>query len=184
VPPARGPIHAFWLLRVALLGLAGCLSVRLPAFAAADDAMEEIALHQAHRLLRQLDRFLDHHPLMENDLRLEPKVMTDRQYLGGHPDLQAFLAANPDIVRTLQLEPRHFLHRALLREASVPLKYSEVAQLDPFFETHPAIEREIVQNPAHIRDREYLRLHPALADYLVQRPLLNRVFQPEPTDKL
>ena len=80
----------------------------------------------------------------------------------------------------LQMEPRHLLHRALIREANAPLRFAEVAQLDPFFAEQPAIEREIVENPARICDRDYLKLHPALVDFLVQHPVLNRVLLPQP----
>ena len=48
----------------------------------------------------------------------------------------------------------------------------------------PAIERQIVEDPTRIRDRDYLILHPSLDDFLAQHPLLNRVFEPETVAKL
>jgi hypothetical protein len=169
--------------RIALLAIAALLAVRSIPPAAAETSVRDESLHKAHRLLRELDQFLDHHPLLENDLRRDPKLVADPHYLEKNSELQGFLAASPDVIRALQMEPRHFLHRALIREANAPLKYAEVAQLDPFFAAQPAIEREIVENPARIRDRDYLNLHPVLGDLLVQHPLLNRVFQPKPSDE-
>ena len=110
--------------------------------------------------------------MLEDDLRLDPGLVAAPDYLGKHAELQSFLDNNPGVVRALQLEPRHFLHRALMREADAPLKYAEVAQLDPFFAAEPAIERD------------YLILHPSLGDFLAQHPLLNRVFEPETVAKL
>jgi hypothetical protein len=121
--------------------------------------------------------------LLENDLRRDPELVADRHYLEKTPELQSFLAGNSGVIEGLRMEPRHLLYRALMREASVPLRYAEVAQLDPFFAAQPAIEREIVENPARIRDRDYLNLHPMLGDFLAQHPLLGRVFQPEPSEK-
>jgi hypothetical protein len=167
-------------LRIALLGLAACLSLGLAAPAVADTAVPDESLHQAHRLLRELDRFLDHHPLLENDLRRNPSLLADRQYLGEKPELQNFLTVNAGVIRALQMEPRHFLHRALLRQANAPLKYSEVSQLDPFLSEQPAIERDLIEDPARIQEPAYLKLHPPLGDFLAQHPLLFRVFPPEP----
>ena len=170
------------LRRILPLALAACLALGLTIPAAADGAVPDESMRRAHSALRELDRFLDHHPLLENDLRLDPRLVADRDYLGKNSELQSFLAGNPGVIGALQLEPRHFLHRALIREASVPLRYADVAQLDPFFAVQPAIEREIVENPARIRDRAYVNLHPELGDFLAQHPLFDRVFQPEPSD--
>jgi hypothetical protein len=172
------PLRQRPFLRIALLAIAASLATGCISFAAAETAAPDEPLHKAHRLLRELDRFLDHHPLLENDLRLDPRRAIDPVYLSKDPDLQSFLADNPDVIQALQMEPRHFLHRALIREANAPLRYSDIAQLDPFFEAQPAIEREIVANPSRIRDRDYLGLHPPLRDFLTQHSLLCRVFQP------
>jgi hypothetical protein len=166
------------------LGLVACLAIGSISLVAADATIATDSLRQAHRLLRELDRFLDHNPLLEDDLRFDPGLVAAPDYLGKHAELQSFLDNNPGVVRALQLEPRHFLHRALMREADAPLKYAEVAQLDPFFAAEPAIERQIVEDPTRIRDRDYLILHPSLDDFLAQHPLLNRVFEPETVAKL
>lgn len=170
-------------LRIVSLALAAWLAVSLAPPLAADDAAPSQSLGCAHRALRELDRFLDHHPLLENDLRLDPKLVADRHFLEKNSELKSFLADNPGVIGALQMEPRHLLHRALIRQASVPLRYAELAQFDPFLAAQPAIERDIAENPARIHDRDYLNLHPALVDFLAQHPLLGRVFQPEPSDK-
>jgi hypothetical protein len=163
--------------------MALCLAAGLTPVVVADGAVPDETLQHAHRLLRELDRFLDHHPLLENDLRLDTSLSADRHFLCENPDLRNFLTINPDIVRALEMEPLHLLHRALIREANAPLKYSEVAQLDPLFSANPVIERDLIEKPERIRDRDYLNLHPLLGDFLSQHPLLSRVFQPEPTTK-
>jgi hypothetical protein len=169
----------FFGWRIALLAIAAGLPASVVSLEAVDATIPNETRHQAHRLLRELDRFLDHHPLLENDLRRDPKLVDDGDFLVKNPELQGFLEANPGVVPALQVEPRHFLHRALLREAGTCLRFGEVAQLDAFFATQPAIEREIVDSPGRIRERDFLDRHPALSDFLIQHPLLDRAFLPD-----
>lgn len=132
----------------------------------------------AYELLRELDRFLDHHALIEIDLRLDLSLVDSVAFLEKHPALRQFLAANPGVSPVLKAEPRHLLHRALLREANVPLKWSEVAQLDVFFDQNPAIERQLVRDPALIRSPEFLANRPRLREFLAQNTALARGFLP------
>ena len=130
------------------------------------------------QLLRELDRFLDHHPLVEGDLRPDPALLESAPYLERHPALRQFLDANPAVSATLKSEPRHLLHRALRREANVPLKWSEVVQLDAFLNRSPAVERQLTGNPALIRATGFLATRPQLREFLAQNAALARGFLP------
>ena len=132
----------------------------------------------AYELLRELDLFFDHHPLTENDLRVRPSLLENAAYLGKNPALRQFVAANPDVGAAFKSVPRHLLHRALLREANVPLKWSEVAQLDTFLNQYPAIEQQLVRNPALIRAAQFLEARPRLREFLEQNAVLARGFRP------
>jgi hypothetical protein len=129
-------------------------------------------------LLRELDRFLDHHPLIESDLRVDPSLLENQGYLKKNPALHQFLLTNPELGAALQTVPRHFLHRALRREANVPIKWSEVAQLDAFLDQHPAIEQQLVRRPALILKPDFLAAETQLREFLVQHDALARGFLP------
>ena len=132
----------------------------------------------AYELLRELDLFFDHHPLTENDLRVRPSLLENAAYLGKNPALRQFVAANPDVGAAFKSVPRHLLHRALRREANVPLKWSEVAQFDTFLNQFPAIEQQLVGNPALIRSHQFLEARPRLREFLEQNAVLARGFLP------
>jgi hypothetical protein len=134
--------------------------------------------HAAFQLLRELDLLLDHHPLIESDLRLDSSLLESEAYRAKHPALNQFLATNPDIGPVLKTEPRHFLHRALRREANVPLTWTEVAQLDAFLDQNPAVERQLVRNPALILSPNFLAIRPRLREFLEQNAALARGFLP------
>jgi len=52
-----------------------------------------------------LDRFLDSHPEIENEVVGRPSAMSDPNYLHEHPELQAFLESHP----LVKADPRAFL---------------------------------------------------------------------------
>ncbi len=59
--------------------------------------------------LRDFDKFLDDHPSILPDLKRDPLLMTDPDYLDKHPDLKEFLAAHAGFQETVasQLKDRH-----------------------------------------------------------------------------
>jgi hypothetical protein len=136
------------------------------------------SLPAAQRALREFDRFLDHHPLMEDRLRLDAQLTANPDFLKKNPELRDFLRANPNVTEGLKAYPRYFLNRALLRQASAPLPFSEFAPIRDLFQQQPNLEQELKANPESIRDPAFLESHPALRDVLVQHEPLGRAFLP------
>ncbi len=130
--------------------------------------------------LREFDRFLDHHPVMEGRLRLDPKLAADNAFLELNPELHNFLGANPKVTEGLKLYPLYYLNRALLRQASVPLSFSELARLRKLFQQDPKLEKTLTRNPEAIRDQGFLDSHPPLRTCLAQHPALASAFLPQP----
>jgi hypothetical protein len=130
------------------------------------------------RALREFDRFLDHHPLLEDQLRLDPQLATSAAYLEKHPELRDLLQANPNITEGLKLYPRYFLYRALMRQASAPVSFSRLAPFKDLFQAHPGLEQALTQNPESVCNPVFLKSHPALLDFLNANPALARVFLP------
>lgn len=128
------------------------------------------------RALREFDRFLDHHPLLEEQLRRDSRLTADKLFLQETPDLDAFLRANPDVTEGLKVFPRYYLNRALMRQANAPLSFRELAPLKDLFQAQPALEKELRDKPESICDLVFLGSHPALRDFLVQHPALRQVF--------
>lgn len=135
---------------------------------------------EVRRALREFDRFLDHHPLLEDQLRLNPPLSVNKQFLESNPELRNFLGANPKIAEGLTIYPRYYLNRALLRQASAPVSFRELGALKDLFQQQPKLEQELTVNPEAIRNPAFLEAHPALRDFLVQHPALARVFLPPP----
>jgi hypothetical protein len=130
------------------------------------------------RALREFDRFLDHHPLLEDRLRLDLQLAANQAFLEQNPELSDFLRANPNVAEGLKTYPRYFLNRALMRQASAPVSFRELAPFKDLFQEQPKLEQELKENPDSIRDPVFLESHPALRDFLVQHAALGQVFLP------
>jgi GrpB-like predicted nucleotidyltransferase (UPF0157 family) len=61
--------------------------------------------------LRNFDRFLDAHPEIAEDLRKNPKLIDDQNYLANHPALNDFLAKHPGVRKEVAENPRLFMRR-------------------------------------------------------------------------
>lgn len=164
----------------ALLALGGMSGLRAaePSPVASAPAPADLPAMQARRALREFDRFLDHHPLLEDELRLDSRLLTKPAYLETNPALREFLVANRDVVPAVKRWPRYYLHRALVRQANAPLARPDLLPLDGLFDRHPAIEQQLVRAPAAIRDANFLKANPPLNEFLGQHPALARVFPP------
>jgi hypothetical protein len=134
------------------------------------------SLYAVRRALREFDRFLDHHPLLENQLRLDPELVTNQAFLTKTPELREFLSANPKVGEGLNAYPQYFLYRGLLRQASAPVSFRELAPFKDLFQQDPKLKQELIENPELIRDPVYRGSHVALRDCLLQHPALARVF--------
>jgi hypothetical protein len=133
---------------------------------------------------RALDRFLDHHPLLEEKLRVRPTLVRDATFLAQRPELRDFVQRNRAAIVRLDTDPRHLLYRALLRQASAPLPIREVEVFGDLLDQEPVLERALNENPESIRDPEFLKRQPALRDFLFRRPRLAAAFStPSSTEK-
>jgi hypothetical protein len=136
------------------------------------------ALPAVRLALREFDRFLDHHPLLEDQLRLDGRLIANQAFLAKTPELRDFLRANPNVGDGLKVYPRYFLNRALLRQASTPLSFVELAPFKDLFQQEPKLERELTRNPQLVRDPAFHESHPELREFFVRNPPLARVFLP------
>ncbi len=138
------------------------------------------SLPAVRRALREFDRFLDHHPLLESRIRLHPHLVTGKSCLDKNPELADFLRTNPEVDAGLQIYPRYFINRALLQQARAPLSFRELAPLKDVFQTQPELEQVLLKNPELIHDQAFLDSHELLRECLAHHPPLARVFLSSP----
>jgi hypothetical protein len=68
------------------------------------------------------DRFMNKNPQMAQELRQNPSLIDNKQYLEQHPELNQFLKNNPEIRQEWQQHPEKFTQRAEQYQKNHPPK--------------------------------------------------------------
>src|SRR4029077_10204284 len=91
--------------------------------------------------LARFDQFLDNHQEIAQQLRHDPSLVNDRNYVQGHPELQAFLQDHPGVREEIKEDPNYFMRqenrydrREEVREDNN--RREELARFDQFLDSH------------------------------------------------
>lgn len=121
--------------------------------------------------LRNFDEFLDRHPEIARQLRQDPALVNDPNYLAQHPELAEFLRTHPGVREELQENPRAFLRRERRFERrGGDITPTELRNFDEFLDRHPAIARDLRRDPSLVNNPQYLQQHPELQEFLQRHP--------------
>jgi hypothetical protein len=120
------------------------------------------------RDLAELDRFMDSHPEVAAQVRQQPWLVTDYNFLQSHPDLKTFLQNHPQLSSEIGQNPVAFVQEENLVDR--PAGRRDEAELNQFMNSHREIAEQVRKNPSLINDRDFVRNHPALQTFLQQNP--------------
>src|SRR5262249_53374742 len=98
--------------------------------------------------LASFDRFLDNHRETAEQLRKDPSLVSNHQYLQNHPDLQTYLQNHPNVREEVTENPNSFMraeNRYDARERYI--NRPELARLDMFMDSHPRLSEELRKDP-------------------------------------
>ena len=131
--------------------------------------------------LVNMDRFLDSHPEIAEQLRKNPSLMNNEEFVENHPALQQFLAQNPAARQDFQENPNAFMQREQNFESrGGDINRGELTNMDRFLDSHPEIAEQLRKNPSLMNNEEFVENHPALQQFLAQNPAARQDFQENP----
>ncbi|HVU36479.1 MAG TPA: hypothetical protein VHE61_23775 [Opitutaceae bacterium] len=125
--------------------------------------------------LRQLDRYLNIHPRMEQMLLQNASRLQTESFLQNNPEWADWLESQPGMGRAIKAERNFLLHRILTRSTRIPVLPQDVEAFDRFLDAHPEINRPVQQNPELLVDSHFLTAHPALATFYDSYPALSTI---------
>jgi phage-related protein len=123
------------------------------------------------RELANFDEFLDSHREIAEQVRKDPSLLDNQQYLKDHPDLQRYLWNHPGVREEVKENPTAFMHQenrydrqedAAAREAT----REKLASFDQFLDKHREIAEQVRRNPSLLDNQQFLKDHPELQAYL------------------
>ena len=147
--------------------------------------------------LAGMDHFLDSHPEIAEQLRKDPSLVNNKDFVKGHPDLQSYLQQHPAVRQELSENPNAFMHqeqRFDQREDNRDRDFQgnrdfdrdrdttrgQLASMDQFLDCHPEIAEQLRKDPSLVNNKDFVKGHPDLQSYLQQHPQVREEFSENP----
>jgi hypothetical protein len=173
---------------LALLALIACFYSCKPAAAQSVPAQDArpVQDRDANREeLANFDRFLDSHREIAGQLRKDPSLVDNREFVTNHPELQTYLQDHPAVREAIRQNPDAFMRaedRLDRRDDNRDrdANREELASFDRFLDSHREVAEQVRKNPALVDDREFVTNHPALQTYLQDHPAVREQLRQNP----
>jgi len=147
-----------------------------------------------HRQVAEMDRFLDSHPEIAEQLRKDPSLIDNRRWVGDHPALREYLQKHPGVADAFRDHPDAFMRDENRYERTEADRYQDrdrdrdrnnisrrdVTEMDHFLDGHPEIAEQLRKDPSMIDNRQWVSNHPALQEYLKTHPQVADSFRDHP----
>ncbi|MGA8541817.1 MAG: hypothetical protein WB566_20100, partial [Terriglobales bacterium] len=150
--------------------------------------------------LQEMDRFLDRHPEVAEQLRKDPSLIDNREWVAGHSDLREFLEKNPQVREEFRENPNQFMraedrydqhagdhdrdwdrdHNRMGGANDNDRNRGEYTSFGQFLGGHSSMATELSNDPSLATNKEYLTTHPELDQYLKAHPEMNQQLAANP----
>jgi hypothetical protein len=128
-----------------------------------------------HGQVVSFDQFLDKHREIAEQLRRDPSLAKNQQFVSNHPALQAYLQDHQGVREQLYQDPNGFMqqeNRYESRENGMGRSgmNREQYRFGQFLGAHSSMSEELSKNPSLLKNHEYTSSHPELETYLKAHP--------------
>jgi hypothetical protein len=151
--------------------------------------------------LAGMDRFLDSHPEIAEQLRKDPSLINNREFLEKHPALQDYLKEHPQLNAEFSEHPDAFMrHEERFGRREDDRDYDrdhrigtdnpdrrgdrddrgELTSFGRFLGGHSAVAEQLSKDPSLVNNKEYLSNHPELGEYLKTHPAMTEQLAQNP----
>src|SRR5690348_9208431 len=136
-----------------------------------------------------MDQFLDSHDRIERELKANPSLINNVDYLKKHQDLRAFLSSHPAVREEFTENPSLFMNREGQYERTEfrpgtdrDMNQRDVATMDAYLDKHAGEARDLEAYPARVNDSDYLEHHKDLDSFLKKHPQVREEFTENPRE--
>jgi hypothetical protein len=132
----------------------------------------------------RFDQFLDSHRETAEQLRKDPSLVDNQEYVRNHPELQAYLQDHPEIRDQIKQDPNAFMHDEARYDRRDDdrdrVNREELSHFDQFLDTHRETAEQLRKDPSLVDNQEFVQHHPALQTYLQDHPELRQQLKQDP----
>ena len=115
------------------------------------------------RQLASFDSFLDSHPEVAEQVRKDPSLVNNQEFVEKHGELKQYLQQHPEIREELSQNPNAFMHqeqRFDRREdqgRDRDVTRGELANMDHFMDSHPEIAEQLRKDPSLVNNKQFVQ---------------------------
>jgi small nuclear ribonucleoprotein (snRNP)-like protein len=130
--------------------------------------------------LASFDRFMDSHPEIAEQLRKDPSLVKNGDFVRNHRDLQEYLQQHPGVSEEISENPARFMHQEQRFDRAEDRRNGdrrdddatrgELASFDRFMDSHREIAEQLRKDPSLVKNEDFVRNHRDLQEYLQQHP--------------
>jgi len=128
--------------------------------------------------LSVMDQFLDSHPEVEEQLRRDPSLINNAEFVKNHPALQEFLQQHSGVREEFTENPQAFMHQE--RRYEHQEERLQLGRMDQFLDSHREIEEQLQKDPSLINNKQFIASHPALQEFLQKHSEISAEFKQDP----
>jgi hypothetical protein len=142
--------------------------------------------------IADMNRFLDSHREIAEQLRKDPSLIDNRQWVADHPALQEYLQKHPEVADEFRAHPEAFMRdlerydRDHDRDARMgggnERNRQELTSFGQFLGGHSSLAAELSSDPSLATNKEYLASHPELDEYLKAHPAMSQQLTENPQE--
>lgn len=131
--------------------------------------------------LESFDDFLDAHARIARNLRRNPWLVANEEFMISHPDLDEFLKNHPTVSLEIREHPQAFVGREKrFEEAGEHVSRYELDSFDHLLEQRPRVAAELKANPGLVDDTAFLSRHGDLQEFFEDHPHLRENLKQRP----
>jgi hypothetical protein len=171
---------------VALLAMTTIFWLDAPANAQSTPAQDSRPVQDndaTRQELARFDQFLDSHREIAEQLRRDPSLVNNEEFVKNHPALQTYLQDHPAIRTQIKENPNAFMRaedRFDRREDNRGINREELTRFDQFLDSHREIADQLRKDPSLVDNSEYVKNHPELQTYLQDHPAIRTQIKENP----
>jgi hypothetical protein len=140
-----------------------------------------------HRNAAHFGEFLDSHREIAEQLRKDPSLADNREFVQNHRALQTFLENNPGVRDDLRRDPNSLMHEEANFDRAENGGYRDpmhdhMADFGGFLIDHRDIARDLNRDPDAVKNQEFVQNRPDLNTYLSTHPDVRNDLMANPQD--
>jgi hypothetical protein len=156
------------------------------------------------REIVDMDHFLDSHPEIAEQLRRDPSLIDNREWVAHHPALQEYLHSHQRLAGVFRAHPEAFMrdedryeqtegdrdhdrdrdqdrdHDRVTARDRDNRNRGELTSFGQFLGGHTNVASELSADPTLATNKEYLATHPELDEYLKAHPAMSQQLAENP----